>query len=153
RVAQIIASLSGRNYENDQDAIRFLLSAGFSNGKTSPTIDGFAGSDYLTRAEAVTFLKNVHTMGMRTLQSKPNERSIVSDNELNGNLPDDMYLIRFSDNFKVTIVGNLSTLKDQNIKFTIQGFNQSNKGLFFIEQYISTDKNGNFIFESSEVNN
>ena len=39
--------------------------------------------------------------------------------------------IKVSDNFKVTIVGNLSSMKDQNIKFTIHGFNQSSKELFY----------------------
>ncbi|WP_051775169.1 S-layer homology domain-containing protein [Paenibacillus tyrfis] len=57
-VAKLITNASGRSYDFD-DSIRFLLDSGLSNGKTDNTVSGFQGNELLTRAEAVTFIKNV----------------------------------------------------------------------------------------------
>ncbi|CAH0119760.1 hypothetical protein PAE9249_02268 [Paenibacillus sp. CECT 9249] len=70
-VAQMIAGLNGKNYANDDDAIRFLLDAGYSTGKKAPTVEGYAGQDRLTRAEALQFLRNLKLQGMDAIQSRP----------------------------------------------------------------------------------
>jgi hypothetical protein len=57
-VAEIIAGTQGKNYVGN-DAIQYLLGKGLANGKTSLTIKGYIGSDTLTRAEAIQFVRNV----------------------------------------------------------------------------------------------
>ncbi|MCM3271031.1 S-layer homology domain-containing protein [Paenibacillus elgii] len=57
-VAKLITNANGRNYSFD-DSIRFLLDSGLSKGKTDNTVAGFKGNELLTRAEAVTFIRNV----------------------------------------------------------------------------------------------
>ncbi|WP_442602317.1 S-layer homology domain-containing protein [Paenibacillus sp. KN14-4R] len=58
QAAKIITNANGRNYETD-DAIQFLLDSGLVHGKTSPTVEGYEAHDYLTRAEAVTIIKQL----------------------------------------------------------------------------------------------
>lgn len=57
-VAKLITNASGRNYDFE-DSIQYLLDSGLAEGKTDKTAAGFQGNDLLTRAEAVTFIKNV----------------------------------------------------------------------------------------------
>ncbi|WP_052487719.1 S-layer homology domain-containing protein [Gordoniibacillus kamchatkensis] len=57
-VARLITNASGRNY-NGEGSIRYLLDSGLSNGKTANTAEGYGGSDTLTRAEAVTFIRTL----------------------------------------------------------------------------------------------
>ncbi|WP_282939193.1 S-layer homology domain-containing protein [Paenibacillus sp. RC67] len=71
QVAQLIAGLSGKHYTDDRDAIRYLLSSGYSEGKTAATVEGYAGNDPLTRAEALQFLRNLQEKGLSQLQKKP----------------------------------------------------------------------------------
>ncbi|MCR8642800.1 S-layer homology domain-containing protein [Paenibacillus sp. N1-5-1-14] len=54
--ATILTNASGRSYEID-DSIQFLLDSGIVHGRTDSTVEGFEGSKYLTRAEAVTIIK------------------------------------------------------------------------------------------------
>jgi uncharacterized YkwD family protein len=56
--AELITSTQGLYLEGN-DAINYLLENKMSNGKTSPTIAGYRGQDFLTRAEAVTFINSV----------------------------------------------------------------------------------------------
>ncbi|WP_028549120.1 S-layer homology domain-containing protein [Paenibacillus sp. UNC451MF] len=71
QVAQVIAGLSGKHYVEDRDAIRYLLSSGYSEGKTAATVEGYGGNDPLTRAEALQFLRNLQEKGFNQLQKKP----------------------------------------------------------------------------------
>ncbi|MDQ0888931.1 hypothetical protein QFZ81_004019 [Paenibacillus sp. V4I9] len=57
-VAKLITNANGRNYDFD-DSIRFVLDSGLAEGKTDKSIEGFKGNDIVTRAEAVTFIKNL----------------------------------------------------------------------------------------------
>jgi len=57
-VAMLIANTNSRSYSFD-DSIQFLLDKGLAAGKTDKSIEGFKGNDILTRAEAVTFIKNL----------------------------------------------------------------------------------------------
>ena len=57
-VAELIAATQGERLVGD-DAIQYLLDEGLSNGKTAPTVEGYKGDDFLTRAEAVRFIRNV----------------------------------------------------------------------------------------------
>lgn len=57
-VATLIAYLAGKEVSADE-AIQYLLDRGLAKGKTSNTVTGFGAKDSLTRAEAVTFIKNV----------------------------------------------------------------------------------------------
>lgn len=68
--AELITASQGVNYTGDE-AIKFLLVNNLSSGKTSKTVAGFAGSDKLTRAESLAFIKNVLEHGSTTLQPRP----------------------------------------------------------------------------------
>lgn len=61
-VAELIVSAQGLSYTGD-DAIRYLLDNGYSKGKTAATVEGYAGEDSLTRAEAVQFIRNLIDQG------------------------------------------------------------------------------------------
>jgi len=63
-VAELIAATQGERLTGN-DAIQYLLDKGLSSGKTSATIEGYFGDDYLTRAEAVRFIRNVITKAER----------------------------------------------------------------------------------------
>jgi hypothetical protein len=58
KVAKLLTNASGRNY-NMNDSIQFLLDSGLSQGQTEKSIKGYNKDATLTRAEAVTFIKNV----------------------------------------------------------------------------------------------
>lgn len=74
-VAQFVAGLGGQHYINDDDAIRYLLQMGYSSGKTSATVEGYAGQEKLTRAEAIVFLKNLKEKGFE-LQRRPSTPTV-----------------------------------------------------------------------------
>ncbi|WP_010275623.1 S-layer homology domain-containing protein [Paenibacillus senegalensis] len=76
-VAQFVAGLGGKHYTNDDDAIRYLLQMGYSSGKTSATVEGYAGQEKLTRAEAIVFLKNLKERGFE-LQSRPTTPTVFT---------------------------------------------------------------------------
>lgn len=59
KVAFLIAHMAGQEPATTGKAIQYLLDKGLANGKTSSTVEGFKAADPLTRAEAVTFIKNV----------------------------------------------------------------------------------------------
>lgn len=61
-VAELVASAAGLSATGDA-AIQYLLDKGYSKGKTAATVDGYAGSDPLTRAEAVQFIRNLVEAG------------------------------------------------------------------------------------------
>lgn len=58
QVAELIVATQGQRLTGNA-AIQYLLDHGLSNGKTAPTIEGYKGEDYLSRAEAVRFIRNV----------------------------------------------------------------------------------------------
>jgi len=57
-VANIIVGTRGVNFMGN-DAVQYMLATGLTQGKTAGTIEGYKGQDTLTRAEAITFIKNV----------------------------------------------------------------------------------------------
>jgi hypothetical protein len=78
-VAEIVAATQGKNYSGT-NAIKYMLANGLANGKAGNTVEGYKGSDKLTRAEAVTFIKNVidkrasdELLARPTVPSDPNE--------------------------------------------------------------------------------
>ncbi|AEI44737.1 S-layer homology domain-containing protein [Paenibacillus mucilaginosus] len=60
--AEIIASAHGVHYMGN-DAILYLLGRQLINGKTVATLEGFAGDDLLTRAEAVQWIRSMKLKG------------------------------------------------------------------------------------------
>lgn len=62
-VARLLAAVMGMTCTEDE-AIVYLLDNGLAKGKTAPTIQGFMAQDRLTRAEAVTFIHNLHSRGV-----------------------------------------------------------------------------------------
>lgn len=74
QAAELIASAQGVNYIGD-DAIIYLLGHSLSTGKTAPTLEGFAGSDLLTRAEAVQWIRTLKLRGMVSIKKRPVEPS------------------------------------------------------------------------------
>ncbi|MEW9700984.1 S-layer homology domain-containing protein [Paenibacillus sp. SI8] len=76
-MAEIVAATQSVNYSSKY-AIKYLLDRGLVNGKTSSTIEGFKGSDYLTRAEALQCIKNLlETLTVRTLGDRPQTTSDI----------------------------------------------------------------------------
>ncbi|RXT04536.1 WG repeat-containing protein [Ammoniphilus sp. CFH 90114] len=68
RVAQILAASLGKNYDIDH-AIVYLFEEGVSKGSSNKgriTIDSYNPEGWLTRAEAVQFLKNLQVEEMKT---------------------------------------------------------------------------------------
>lgn len=78
-VAEIISGTQGKNYAGIE-AIKFMLENGLANGKQRNTVDGYAGNDTLTRAEAVTFISNVvDKRSSDRMLPRPNTPSISVD--------------------------------------------------------------------------
>jgi hypothetical protein len=81
KAAELITSANGRNY-SAKDSIQFLLDKGLANGKTSSSIEGFKMDDDVTRAEAVTLIKNVKSK-LDMLYERPFEERIYDPSTLN----------------------------------------------------------------------
>jgi uncharacterized protein YkwD len=62
QVARIVSASQGKPLDTDH-AIQFLLDHKLANGKTSATVAGFGKNASLTRAEAVSFVKNLLDQG------------------------------------------------------------------------------------------
>lgn len=77
QVAEIITGANGLNFSGN-NAIQYILGKKLSNGKKGATIVGYAGSDNLTRAEAIQFIKNLLDQGMGELLQRPTEASATS---------------------------------------------------------------------------
>ncbi|MGN7170824.1 S-layer homology domain-containing protein [Paenibacillus cellulositrophicus] len=77
-VANIIAGANGINYMGN-DAIQYLLNTNLSSGKTGATVGGYKASDYLTRAEAVVFIKRALDQGLTELNGRPEMPSPKDD--------------------------------------------------------------------------
>lgn len=74
-VANLIAASQGTTYTGT-DAIHYLLLKGLAKGKGgSSTIHSFDAKSYLTRAEAVQFVKNAIDNGKPTIQAVPSAPS------------------------------------------------------------------------------
>jgi len=93
-VAEIVAATQGKNYSGT-NAIKYMLANGLANGKAGNTVEGYKGSDKLTRAEAVTFIKNVidkrasdELLARPTVPSDPNEIGQVPGGNTNPTKPD-----------------------------------------------------------------
>lgn len=74
QVAEIISGANGVNFSGN-DAIQYILGKKLSNGKKGASIAGYAGSDNLTRAEAIQFIKNLLDQGMAKLLPRPADAS------------------------------------------------------------------------------
>lgn len=73
QVAQMIAGAYGKNYYVD-GAIAYLYDYGLSQGRKGKTIVGYEPNSYLTRAEAVQFLKTIETKGLNgKMLKRPNK--------------------------------------------------------------------------------
>ncbi|MBP1931890.1 S-layer homology domain-containing protein [Ammoniphilus resinae] len=79
KVAEIVAGSTGVNYTGN-NAIHYLLAQGLANGKVpgEVSVAAYKGNDLLTRAEAVTFIRNVMSKGLRELKDRPFTPSDVS---------------------------------------------------------------------------
>lgn len=80
KVAELIAAADGVNFSGN-NAIRYLLAFGLANGSDAnqATIASFKGSQPLTRAEALQFIKNFTDYGAGALLDRPQEASDPAD--------------------------------------------------------------------------
>ncbi|WPS85692.1 S-layer homology domain-containing protein (plasmid) [Brevibacillus halotolerans] len=82
QVAELIAGTEGANLKGN-DAVKYLLVFHLANGKGNQvSIAGFRGNDYLTRAEALQFVRNVSTYGLGTLivkDKKPTDPGTIPE--------------------------------------------------------------------------
>ncbi|WP_068773867.1 DUF5050 domain-containing protein [Paenibacillus sp. FJAT-26967] len=62
-VAEIMAKADGADVLGDQ-AVQYLLDMSYSSGKNGATVEGYAGQDTLTRAEAIQFIRNAIENGL-----------------------------------------------------------------------------------------
>lgn len=69
-VAQVLAASLGHNFDID-NSVQFLYYADLSNGKRDQTIEGFSKNSLLTRAEAVTFIYNLHSKEILSAKPRP----------------------------------------------------------------------------------
>lgn len=79
-VAILLANASGVETTDEIVAIEYLLETGLSQGKTEATVEGYMKDDYLTRAEAVTFVK-VFTTHFDELYYQPEQSEPVNELE------------------------------------------------------------------------
>ncbi|MGG4032090.1 S-layer homology domain-containing protein [Paenibacillus cisolokensis] len=140
-VAQIVAGLSGKNYANDDDAIRFLLNMGFSSGKTSATVKGYAGKDRLTRAEAIVFLKNLQDQGFR-LTFRPTAITVMTENEKKGGLPDRTVKVTYQTDRKLIVRGAFAEAANRTIKVEVHASTQDGEHIETLQT--KGDAYGNF---------
>ncbi|MNW51066.1 Cellulosome-anchoring protein precursor [compost metagenome] len=78
-VANIIVGTQGVNFMGD-DAVQYMLAKGLTQGKSAATIKGYQGQDTLTRAEAITFIKNViDKVENKTMLARPKEPTPKSE--------------------------------------------------------------------------
>lgn len=70
RVAQLLAYSQGQNYDID-NSVQCILNNGISYGRYDQTIEGFVKDGYLTRVEAVAFLKNLNDKGLTNAKLRP----------------------------------------------------------------------------------
>ncbi|CAM3440705.1 CAP-associated domain-containing protein [Marinicrinis lubricantis] len=80
-VAEMLAWADGEELSGTS-AVEYILEQGYSKGKTSATVEGYFGADYLSRAEAIQFIKNTLDAGMNQLQPLPENTKVEpKDNE------------------------------------------------------------------------
>lgn len=119
-VAIIVASLGGRNYVKDEDNIQYLLNMGYSSGKTSATVEGYAGKELFTRAEAVVFLRNLKGKGFQPW-GRPEQVTATGDNEKQGNLPDGTVQAEYTVDHILTLRGTFKAYAGNTIPIDING--------------------------------
>jgi hypothetical protein len=83
KVAELTAAVAGYHY-NGEPAIRFALGRSISSGRSSATIEGFAGEGQLTRAEAVQWIRKMKLQGILAIKQRP---ETPSDESLLPELP------------------------------------------------------------------
>ncbi|WP_339299301.1 S-layer homology domain-containing protein [Paenibacillus sp. FSL R5-0623] len=140
-VAVIVAGLGGKNYTQDEDAIRYLLNMGYSSGKTAATVQGYAGQESLTRAEAVVFLQNLKEKGFE-LWSRPKNSTEATENEKNGGLPDQTMKAVYSADHTLVLQGTFPAYANQTMPIKIHG--PSPAAEHIQTQQVTTDAYGNF---------
>ncbi|HEY8529962.1 MAG TPA: S-layer homology domain-containing protein [Paenibacillaceae bacterium] len=91
QVAELIAASQGFHYEGN-DAVRYILARKLANGKDRNvlSIENFDPDAYLTRAEALQFIKNLADTGAGKLKARPEEPSpagLLPDIPLEGGSP------------------------------------------------------------------
>jgi hypothetical protein len=76
QAAELVTAADGANYTGSL-AIRYVLGRGLANGKTpgSVSVESYGGTDSLTRAEAVQFIKNAKSKGLTVLKTRPTNAS------------------------------------------------------------------------------
>ncbi len=121
QVAKVLTNASGKNYNLD-DSIHYLLDAGLSNGKTERSIAGYKANDRLTRAEAISFIKNIHEK-LDKLSAAPVKVDKYSnpDSDIKSSFGNVIPLQKIQQKLPATIVAFRETLKPfkvNNIEYT-----------------------------------
>jgi hypothetical protein len=142
-VAQLLSRLAGRNYADDRDAIQFLLNMGFATGKTGNSVEGFRGEDKLTRAEAVTFLKNAKENGL-AFRLRSDQPEVMSERERNGAWPDLMFRTRYRDDGELILEGYDYEKAGGSLKVNIARRKSSVFSEYLATVQVPVDENGYF---------
>ncbi|MET3846970.1 S-layer homology domain-containing protein [Paenibacillus sp. OAE614] len=144
-VAKIIAGLGGKNFKTNEEAIQYLLVMGYATGKNGPSVQGFAGQDSLTRAEAIVFLKNLSEHDYIIL-GKPDNISELSDNEKNGWLADLTIRAKFTEEKNLELTGNLTEMANSTVTVDIYGITK-----LISSEKVMVDSNGNFKLDTGPI--
>ncbi|MDR0267950.1 S-layer homology domain-containing protein [Paenibacillus sp.] len=147
-VAQIVASLGGKYFTNDDDAIQYLLVMGYTTGKTGATVEGYAGKDPLTRAEAIVFLKNLSEHDYY-ITGRPNQTTSLTENERKGYLEDLTIKAKFSENHTLQLTGNLSEMANKTVSIKIHGPSPLVK--YIQTETAQVDSDGNFTLKTDQI--
>lgn len=115
KAAEIIAAAQGVRYSGD-DAIVYLLGNRLAAGKKDATLEGFAGDDLLTRAEAVQWIRTLKLRGMFKIKEAPEElsdpeRLPVLPEQAEEELPDFAYTPVTIDDFHFTDMDGNNTFE------------------------------------------
>jgi hypothetical protein len=119
KVAQIITGLSGKHYDQDEAAIQYLLNTGYSKGKNSASVEGYAGGEYLSRAEALQFVRNLKDQGLINLYLRPIPSTTVSDREKNGGFPNLTFKLSYNPDKSITVTGTVVPYANKTITIAV----------------------------------
>jgi hypothetical protein len=139
-VAQVISAAEGTTCDQ-YASVQMLLDSGLSHGKTDASLAGYNGDDLLTRAEALTFIKNAATIitSLKDKPSAPNCAYITQSSKTNSVLPTVTKVTAISAAANESGTNNADgTLTKEQVAEQVNRTNAINKEITDLAQQITT---------------